>query len=173
MPHCVFRVQVDGTLHSKSIPPLLPAYNSYMGGVDNTGRMRKTYGYDRKCRRYWLRLLFNFLDIAVNNAYLLYKHNCTRVKVKSQSLKWFRLQVIASLLCTSQVYTRRSVSLGTPLSSCACVRVNVKELNLKRGRCHACIQEKKPAKDQKHTTMACPICVRRICQSHSLLHSCV
>ena len=179
MPDPVFRVQADGTLCAQLVPPLLPAYNQYMGGVDNTGRLQKTYGYDRKCRRYWFRLLFYFVDVAVNNAYILYKHNCRRMKVKSQVLKWFRLKVIGSLLCTSQVYrcSRSSsvamVSLGAPLSPRACVRVNVKEVMLPRGRCHYCVSEKKPSKEQKHTTMACPICVRRICRPHSLHHRCI
>lgn len=52
MPHSVFRLQSNGTLCSQRVPPLLPAYNLYMGGVDNTGHMRKTYGYDRKSVRY-------------------------------------------------------------------------------------------------------------------------
>ncbi len=78
---------VLGTLRSQSVPPCLPAYNMYMGGVDNTGRMRKTYGYDRKCRRYWFRIFFQFLDVSVNNAYILYRHNCVRVGSKAMPLK--------------------------------------------------------------------------------------
>ena len=63
----MFRVQADSTLRAHRIPPLLPAYNQYMEGVGNTGRLQKTYGYDGKCRRYWFRL-FYFVDAAVNNA---------------------------------------------------------------------------------------------------------
>ena len=85
--------------------------------------------------------------------------------MKSQVLKCFHLKVIGSLLCTLQVYrcSRSSsvamVFLGAPLSPRACVRVNVKEVMLPRGRCCYCVSEKKPSKEQKHTTMACPICV--------------
>ena len=60
MPGTAMRMHTDSTLRSQSVPPCLPAYNMYMGGVDNTGRMRKTYGYDRKCRRYWFRIFFQF-----------------------------------------------------------------------------------------------------------------
>ena len=45
----VVRVQLDRTLQFQSIPPLLPAYNKYMGGVDL--QVRKTYGFDRKSKR--------------------------------------------------------------------------------------------------------------------------
>ena len=38
----VVRVQLDRTLQFQSIPPLLPAYNKYMGGVDRLSQVRKT-----------------------------------------------------------------------------------------------------------------------------------
>ena len=41
MPDTVVRLQADGTLRHQCVPPLLPAYNKYMGGVDRTGQKRK------------------------------------------------------------------------------------------------------------------------------------
>ena len=38
----VVRVQLDGNLQFQSIPPLLPAYNKYVGGVDCLSQVRKT-----------------------------------------------------------------------------------------------------------------------------------
>ena len=66
----------DGTLKHNSAPPLLPAYNKYMGGVARTGQMRKVYGYDRKSLRYWLSLFFHLLVLAIGNRYELYRHEC-------------------------------------------------------------------------------------------------
>ena len=41
----VVRVQLDRILQFQSIPPLLSAYNKYMGGVDHLiNQVRKTYG---------------------------------------------------------------------------------------------------------------------------------
>ena len=59
----VVRLQPEGVLRYQSVPPLLPAYNKFMGGggVDRTDKLKKTYGFDRKSKRYWLRLFFNFL----------------------------------------------------------------------------------------------------------------
>ena len=50
----------------------------------------------------------------------------------------------------------RSISVGAPLSLLAWVSVKEQgTVGLQRGKnCHACIQEKKPAKDQKGITMA-------------------
>ena len=56
----VVRVQLDRTLQFQSIPPLLPAYNKYMGGVDRLSQVRKTYGFDRKSKQYWIRPFFQF-----------------------------------------------------------------------------------------------------------------
>ena len=54
----VVRVQLDGSLQLQTIPPVLPAYNKYMGGVDRLSRVRKCYGFDRMSRRYWVRAFF-------------------------------------------------------------------------------------------------------------------
>ena len=77
----VARLQPEGVLRNQSVPPLLPAYNMFMGGVDRTDQLRKTYGFDRKSRRFWLRLFFQLFDYAINNAHILYKHSCKRCDV--------------------------------------------------------------------------------------------
>ena len=43
----VVRVLMDGSLQLQAIPPVLPAYNRYMGGVDRLSQVRKSYGFDR------------------------------------------------------------------------------------------------------------------------------
>ena len=58
----VVRVQLDRTLQFKSIPPLLPAYNTYMGGVDRLSQVRKTYGFEQYC--YVLFSVFFYNTIA-------------------------------------------------------------------------------------------------------------
>ena len=52
----VVRVQPEGVLRKQSVPPLLLAYNKFMGGVDRTGHIRKTYGFDRKSRLFYCHL---------------------------------------------------------------------------------------------------------------------
>ena len=71
----VAKFQPEGVLRYHFVPPLRPAYNRFMGGVDRTDQLRKMYGFDRKSKCYWLRIFFQFFDYAVNNAYLLYKHS--------------------------------------------------------------------------------------------------
>ena len=50
-PH-VARLQPEGVIRKHSVPPLLPAYNKFMGAVDRTAHIRKTYGFDRKSKRF-------------------------------------------------------------------------------------------------------------------------
>ena len=94
----VARLQPEGVLHKQSVPPLLPAYNKFMGGVDRTAHIRKTYGFDRKSKRFWLRIFFQFFDYAIDNAYLLYKHNCRTYGSGLKDLLAFRLELVHHLL---------------------------------------------------------------------------
>ena len=57
----VARLQPEGVLRYQSVPPILPAYNKFMGGVDRTDHHRRTYGFDRKFKRYWLLIFYFFL----------------------------------------------------------------------------------------------------------------
>ena len=66
----VVRPQPGGVLRAQSVPPLLPAYNKFMGGVDRTDQFRKSYGFDRNSRCSWIHLFFQLFDYAFNNAYL-------------------------------------------------------------------------------------------------------
>lgn len=38
-----------------------------MGGVDLTDQLRKTYGFDRKSKRAWIRLFYCFFDLQCNH----------------------------------------------------------------------------------------------------------
>ena len=163
----VVRLQPGGIFGSQSVPPLLPAYNKYMGGVDRTDQLRKVYGFDRKSKRYWLRLFFQFFDYAVNNAFLLYKHSCCRHGVRPKQLLKFRLELVHVLLedVGQKKGTLRSKSTETAQSECvrACYLEKLSALGLKRGRCHHCRTAKKEA--PRYTSFGCGMCRVRLCKT--------
>ena len=98
MDTSVARLQPVGVLRFQSVPPLLPAYNKFMGGVDGgvdrNDQFRMMYECDKKLRHYWLRLFFQFFDYAVNNAYLLYKYNYIARNIYPKDLLGFRLELV-------------------------------------------------------------------------------
>ena len=94
----VARLQPEGVLRYQFVPPILPAYNKFIGIVDRTDQRRRMYGFDRKSKRYWLRTFFQFFDYAINNAYLLYKHSCHAHKLSAKELLGFRLELVHLLL---------------------------------------------------------------------------
>ena len=159
----VARLQPEGVLRYQSVPPILPAYNKFMGGVDRTNRRRRTYGFDTKSKRYWLRIFFQFFDYAINNAYLLYKHSCHAHKLSAKDFLGFRLELVHLLL--EQVEPKRGVVGARKVARDAAQSARVCELDrvsnivvLKRGRCHYCQIKKK--KLQHYTSFRCTVCVR-------------
>ena len=157
-------LESDGILVKKSVPPLLPAYNKYMGGVDLTNQLQKYYAFDRRCRRPWLRIFFHLLDFAVNNAHILYKHNCRKEGVRPKDLLGFRLELVHLLLDRTYCRKRqRPTNHQSEDSTGECRLVRVTDVGLKRGRCSYCLKAHRP-QDRHFTTYACSNCRVRLCK---------
>ena len=154
----------SGLLVQQNCPPLVPAYNKFMGGVDRTGQLRKSYGNDHRCKRPWLRIFFHLFDIAVNNAHRLYKHDCNRCLIKPKDSLAFRMELVHCLLDSARK-PHRQASLSRPCPDTAsgpCKLVRVTAVGLKRGKCHRCLQTK--SKPCKYTSFACCHCRVRLCK---------
>ena len=164
MDSMVARLQPGGVLRNQSVPPLLPAYNKFMGGVDRTDQIRKCYGFDRKSKRSWLRLFFQFLDYAINNAHILYKHCCRRHGFRAQSLLEFRLDLVRLMLekvgCQRKSRGDRKKARAQDVSVCYLEKLT--NMGLKRGRCHQCRAKKAPP---RYTSFGCGVCGVRLCKT--------
>lgn len=159
----VIRLQPKGRgLKHQSVPPLLPAYNKYMGGVDRYNHMRKTYGYDRKSRRYWLRPFFQFFDYAINNAYILYKHNCKLFGVPHVESFDFRLSLVGLLAKDTRRRKRPFRCMSEAAEEGGCTLKRVSDINMSRGKCRFCLQKKK--KPVGYTSFGCSFCKVRLCK---------
>ena len=168
----VARLPPNGrVLRCQKVPPVLPAYNKYMGGVDRTNQLAVSYGFDRKCRRYWFRPFMACLDFAVDNAYLLYRHNCVRFKAKLKDSLDFRKDLIDELL-RDTLYRRRKASRDVWSGpSCTdgvgvCRLARVSSIGLSRGRCHQCLRNRKKQGVGKvgFTDFGCSCCKIRLCK---------
>lgn len=57
-----------------AFPQMVKDYNKHMGHVDYADMMKSYYEIDRKIHKSWHRIFFHFLDVAVSNSYILFKH---------------------------------------------------------------------------------------------------
>lgn len=54
-------------------PQAVEQYNKHMGGVDLTDRMVAHYPHGIKSRKFYLRIIFHFLNVCLINAWILYR----------------------------------------------------------------------------------------------------
>lgn len=90
-------------------PAIIREYNYHMGGVDLMDGLLGRYHIRLKTSKWTLRLFYHLIDMAMVNAYLLYK----RIHKESPSLPVFRAQV-AAVLCVNEGVKKRP---GRPTSA--------------------------------------------------------
>ena len=74
-------------------PQTVKAYNAGMGGVDRCDQLLSFYRIRTKSVKWYKRLLYHFVDLALVNSFVLYKH------LKKPLPLWeFKLQVALSLM---------------------------------------------------------------------------
>lgn len=69
----VKRMTKEGSRVDIACPQSIANYNKNMGGVDLFDQLHSNYSIAWKSRRWWLKLLFYFIDASIVNAYILYK----------------------------------------------------------------------------------------------------
>lgn len=74
------RVQVN-------YPSIVQQYNTFMGGVDLLDAFLAYYRIHIRSKKYYLRLFFHLVDLAVVNSWLLYRRDCDSLAVPRQKQK--------------------------------------------------------------------------------------
>lgn len=75
-------------------PSLVKVYNSSMGGVDRADQLLSFYRNELKSKKWYKRIIFHLLDLAVVNSWILYR----AVKKSPMQLAEFKLQVAIGLM---------------------------------------------------------------------------
>jgi len=56
-------------------PKMVDEYNQYMGGVDKSDQLLSYYGFPHRTIKWWRRAFYHLLDLAVVQAYILYRQS--------------------------------------------------------------------------------------------------
>ena len=151
----MYRLEKSGAMSLAPMPPLVPAYNKWMGGVDRTNQRSRYYSLDHRCSRPWMRIFLHLFDVTISNAYILYKHNCRSSSTsKVKTALEFREELVEDCLENFNSRKRKRSSF-TPSTGRIHEVVKVEQVGLKRGRCSQC--------KKKFTSYACAACRARVC----------
>lgn len=106
----VQRRKKDGTLKNVACPPIVSAYNCYMGGVDKNDQMKSYYGINISGKKWWTRVFFDLIDRAIFNSKVLYNESPHSSR---KSLKDFKVDLAKLLIgnfCSWQKHGRTSLN---------------------------------------------------------------
>lgn len=97
-------------------PNIVKLYNTNMGGVDLADCLLSLYRIPVRSKKYYHRLIFHMIDMAINQAWLLYRRDYEAKRIpqeKRHPLLTFRMAVSESLIRTGKSVSKR----GRPSSN--------------------------------------------------------
>lgn len=74
----VMRRNKDGTRVTVYCPKVVAEYNRIMGGVDKFDQLHERYAIGRRSTKWWHRILYYLIDMAIVNSYILMNTNKKR-----------------------------------------------------------------------------------------------
>ena len=95
-------------------PSVILSYNAHMGGIDKSDMLVSLYKTPMKSKRWYLRLFAYCIDVAVVNAWLLYRRDCVSLKEKWTPLKQFRLECYSAASATNALRNRSTLTRNHP-----------------------------------------------------------
>ena len=63
----------DGTRSPIECPEMIAFYREHMGGVDRADQMAGLYEFDRKSKKWWIKVFYRLLMMSAVNAWVIYK----------------------------------------------------------------------------------------------------
>ncbi len=105
--------QKDGSRAPVPCPSAFSLYNKFMGGVDLGDQLRGYYHVRMKCRKFYQYVAKFLLDVAITNAYVLYRLSHPGTKVTTLKFRDVLANEIIGDYCT-----RRRAGRNTNLSPC-------------------------------------------------------
>lgn len=106
----VDRKKRNGEIENISCPQVIKDYNKSMGFVDKADMIKSTYEINRKSKKWWHRIMWHFVDVAIVNSFIIYKKRLPNVEYVD--LKSFRLSVVCGLVGASKDIPKRGRPSG-------------------------------------------------------------
>ncbi|XP_062604100.1 piggyBac transposable element-derived protein 4-like [Saccostrea cucullata] len=91
--HCFIQNQI------KVRPSMVQTYDKKMGAVDRHNQMIENYKLPIKTLKWWKKLFFHIMNVAIVNSYILYKESCKAATPMLQ--RNFRRKLVEQLIQTS------------------------------------------------------------------------
>lgn len=152
----------------KQVPMPVLYYNSNMGGVDLNDQLRTYYPVGRKSMKWWRCCFWYLFEVALLNAYLLYK-SMPRPQGSPKPLDHFTFHLsIARALCQGGTATRQAPE-GGPAAAGLAVRNQEKHRRVRlpgrKKQCYQCRQKdvKTDSGRRPETVFGCPLCNTHLC----------
>lgn len=137
-----------------------------MGGVDLMDQKKVTYEVDRKSKiKYYLRLFFDLLDIAMNNAYIVYEK--LHVEIEGQLLTSLEFRQVVAKAMIGSFSIRKHALPSTSMTKKRIHNIGLKksmpshvmEKTTSRKRCVQCAK----SGVENRTNNICDICNVHLC----------
>ena len=93
-----------------SIPKFIADYNQFLRGVDIFDQKSSYYSIQLGSKRWYIKIFYHFLDIAIINSHILYQETYRKAGKKSLDQLEFRMEVIRELMQD----LRLALSIPTP-----------------------------------------------------------
>ncbi|GFS46856.1 chimeric ERCC6-PGBD3 protein [Trichonephila inaurata madagascariensis] len=147
-------------------PEVVICYNKHRGGVDLMNQRKACYEVNRKVKiKYYLRLFFYLLDIALNNAYVVYVklHEAQRMEGPLLSSLEYRQHIARGLINNYTCRQRpRPAVVSTEKQRIGTKRIlpehNMQKVE-KMKRCANCAKRRK----ENRTNNVCTVCNVHLC----------
>ena len=94
----VVRTMGPNTATTISKPVVISQYTKFMGGVDRADHYCGSYAFLRKTSKWWRKMFFWLLEVAIVNSYILFNLNRKQQGLKEVRHKKFRKSLILQLV---------------------------------------------------------------------------
>lgn len=96
-----------------SCPFVVKEYNRHMGGVDLLDAILARLKITIKSKKWYIRLFYHFIDMALGNSWILFKKICTTKQSDQEKITFFEFRKQVAL-CLMKVGQRNPVKRGRP-----------------------------------------------------------